>query len=87
MTLGYNVEKVLGVYEKDSEVRQTVGLPVLSKIPVLKYFFSTTTVVREKTYIIVTAQAVPVVPEKSGTGAGSRTSEIHERRQKDFFED
>lgn len=87
MTLGYNVEKVVGVYEKDSEVRQTIGLPVLSKIPVLKYLFSTTTVVRETTYIIITAEATLVTPAASGADSSSRTVEIHERQQKDFFED
>lgn len=87
MTLGYNVEKIVGIYEKDSEVRQTIGLPVLSKIPILKYLFSTTTVVRETTYIIITAEANLVTPETSGTAASSRSVEIHERQQKDFFED
>ena len=87
MTLGYDVEKVVGVYEKDSEVRQTIGLPVLSKIPVLKYLFSTTTVVRETTYIIVTAEATLVTPDMAGYSSKSRTVEIHERQQKDFFED
>ena len=87
MTLGYNVEKVVGVYEKDSEVRQTIGLPVLSKIPILKYLFSTTTVVRETTYIIITAEASLVTPATSGAASSSRTVEIHERQQKDFFED
>ena len=87
MTLGYNVEKVVGVYEKESEVHQTIGLPVLSKIPVLKYLFSTTTVVREKTYIIVTAEATPVTPDQSGASSVSRSTQIHERHQKDFFED
>lgn len=87
ITLGYNVEKVVGVYEKESEVHQTIGLPVLSKIPVLKYLFSTTTVVREKTYIIVTAEATPVTPEMSGSSSVSRSTRINERKQKDFFED
>ncbi|MBR2625074.1 MAG: hypothetical protein IKD23_01600 [Lentisphaeria bacterium] len=87
MTLGYNVEKIVGVYEKESEVHQTIGLPVLSKIPVLKYIFSTTTVVREKTFIIVTAEATPVTPDMSGSTSNSRSVEIHERQQKDFFED
>ncbi len=87
MTLGYNVEKVVGVYEKDSEVHQTIGLPVLSKIPVLKYLFSTTTVVRETTYIIITAEANLVTPSSSSAVSGSRSAEIHERQQKDFFED
>ena len=87
ITLGYNVEKIVSVYEKESEVRQTIGLPVLSKIPILKYLFSTTTVVREKTYIIITAEAIPVTPDMSGSSSASRTTEVHERQQNDFFED
>ena len=87
MTLGYNVEKIVGIYEKESEVEQTIGLPVLSKIPVLKYLFSTTTVVRETTYVIITAEATPVTPDMSGVTSASRSTEIRERQQKDFFED
>ena len=87
MTLGYGVEKVVGIYEKESEVRQTIGLPVLSKLPILKYIFSTTTVVRENTYIIITAEATLVTPDQSGSASASRTVQIHERQQKDFFED
>ena len=87
MTLGYNVEKIVGIYEKESEVKQTIGLPVLSKIPVLKYLFSTTTVVRETTYVIITAEATPVTPDMSGMSSTSRSMSIHERQQKDFLED
>ncbi len=56
-TLGFNTEKVLTVYEKESDVEQTVGLPFFSRIPILKYLFSTETSIKERTYIVVTAEA------------------------------
>ncbi|MBO5309510.1 MAG: hypothetical protein J6C40_16060 [Lentisphaeria bacterium] len=51
------------VVERD--VEQTTGVPFLCQIPVLKYLFSTTTTVKEKTYIIVTAEANLVHPENN----------------------
>ncbi len=56
-TLGFNTEKVLTVYEKENDVEQTTGFPFFSRIPVLKYLFSTTTSIKERTYIVVTAEA------------------------------
>lgn len=61
-TIGFNEEKVLSVYEKENDVEQIIGLPILSRIPIIKYFASTTTHIRERTYIIITAEALPVHP-------------------------
>ena len=66
-TLGFGLEKVLAVYEKENDVEQTMGLPVLCRIPILKYLFSTVTTIKERTYIIVTAEAELVHPD-SATG-------------------
>ena len=65
-TLGFGVEKILAVYEKENDVEQTVGFPILCRIPVLKYLFSTVTSIKERTYIIVSAEAQPVHPDSSG---------------------
>jgi hypothetical protein len=59
-TLAFGVEKVLAVYEKETDVEQTIGLPILCRIPVIKYLFSTVTSVRERTYIVLTAEAAAV---------------------------
>ncbi|MBR2643154.1 MAG: hypothetical protein IKD46_08495 [Lentisphaeria bacterium] len=59
-TLAFGVEKVLAVYEKENDVEQTIGLPILSRIPVIKYLFSTVTTIRERTYIVLTAEAAAV---------------------------
>ena len=40
--------------------RQTIGLPILCRIPVLKYLFSTVTTIKERTYIVVSAEATIV---------------------------
>ena len=63
LTLGFKTEKLLATYIREQDVTQTVGIPFLVKIPVLKYLFGTTTTVRERTYIIVTAEASLVHPD------------------------
>ena len=62
LTLGFKTEKLLASYVREQDVEQTVGIPFLVKIPVLKYIFGTTTTIRERTYIIVTAEANLVHP-------------------------
>ena len=79
-TLGFGVEKVLAVYEKENDVEQTVGFPILCRIPVLKYLFSTVTSIKERTYIIVTAEALPVHPDFSGMLPNTSVSTQVERR-------
>ena len=63
-TLGLGHEKVLTVYEKENDVEQTIGLPILCRIPVIKYLFSTVTSIKERTYVIVTAEAVLLYPNE-----------------------
>ena len=62
LTLGFKTEKLLASYVREQDVEQTVGIPFLVKIPILKYLFGTTTTIKEKTYIIVTAEANLVHP-------------------------
>ena len=64
-TLAYNQEKVIASWNRVSEVEQTIGVPVLCELPVLKYIFGTTTKNAEVTRFIVTAKAVPVVYNKN----------------------
>ena len=59
-TLAFGKEKILAIYEKENDAEQTIGLPILCRIPVLKYLFSTTTNIKERTYIVVSAEAAMV---------------------------
>ena len=61
VTLPFNQEVVLGAWNRTSTVKQTIGVPFLCELPVLKYIFGTTTENSEVTRCIVTARAVPVV--------------------------
>ena len=63
LTLGFKTEKLLASYIKENDVEQTIGIPFLVKIPVLKYLFGTTTSIKERTYIVVTAEASLVHPD------------------------
>lgn len=63
LTLGFKTEKLLASYVREQDVEQTVGVPFLVKIPILKYLFGTTTTIKERTYVIVTAEANLVHPD------------------------
>lgn len=79
-TLPFGKEKMLALYEKENDVEQTVGLPILCRIPVIKYLFSTVTSVKERTYIVVTAEAIPVNPDAAGTLSPVSASSKIDRR-------
>ena len=85
-TLAFGKEKLLAVYEKENDVEQTIGLPVLCRIPVIKYLFSTVTSVKERTYIAVTAEAVYVdinAPEQP-FNTDSMSTKINRRIENPF---
>ena len=59
--LEFNKETILGSWSRSSDVEQTIGIPFLCELPVLKYIFGTTTSNTEVNRFIVTVRAVPVV--------------------------
>lgn len=85
-TLGFGKEKILAVYEKENDVEQTIGLPILCRIPVLKYLFSTVTSIKERTYIVVTAEAslVDIEAEKQSFNTDSMATGIDRRIENPF---
>ena len=52
-----NKEIILGKWEVEQEVEQTIGVPFLSKIPILKYLFSTTTTQKEVCHVVLSVKA------------------------------
>ena len=72
LTLGFQTEKLLASHVKEQDVKQETGVPVLGRLPVLKYLFGTTTSHKERTYVIVTGEASLVHPDSS---AASRVAE------------
>ncbi len=59
--LDFNKEQILAAWDRSSIVEQTVGVPFLCEIPVLKYIFGTTANNTEINRFFVTVRAVPVV--------------------------
>ena len=57
----FNKEQLLASWNRSSDVEQTIGIPFLCEIPVLKYIFGTTTTNTEINRFFVTVRAVPVV--------------------------
>ena len=58
--LAMGQEKVLTSWTRNTRVDQTIGIPFLCEIPILKYLFGTTTTNIEKNHYFVTARAIPV---------------------------
>ena len=60
VSLPFGQEKLLACWQRATDVEQTVGIPFLCELPVLKYIFGTTTSNAETVHYFVTARAVPV---------------------------
>ena len=71
-------EKLLASWSRESEVEQTIGVPFLMEIPILKYLFSTTTSNREKTYFFITARGMLVHPESLPAEYGGQLKSLNE---------
>jgi hypothetical protein len=64
-------ERILASWERVQEVEQTVGVPWLCRIPVLKYLFSTTTKSEERSRVYLTVTATMLDTSKpDGMKAG-----------------
>ena len=64
-----NQETILVKWEKVSKVEQTIGVPFLCELPILKYIFGTTTSNDETIYVIITARVKKVnINEKMPSG-------------------
>ena len=50
-------EVVLAAWDREQEVTQTIGVPWLSEVPILKYLFGTTTTAVEKSRVCLTVTA------------------------------
>lgn len=57
-------EKLLAKWEKEQEVEQTIGVPFLCEIPILKYIFGTTTRSKEKIYYYLAVRAELAHPDQ-----------------------
>ena len=60
ISLPFGQEKLLACWKRTSTVEQTIGIPFLCELPVLKYIFGTTTSNADVVHYLVTARAVPV---------------------------
>ncbi len=68
VTIDLGMEHPLAVCDKRQKVSQTVGVPFLSSIPILKYLFSTTETVEEQNELFVTVSARSLRPEEKIAG-------------------
>lgn len=83
-TLAFGGEKILAVYEKENDVEMTLGLPILCRIPYIKYLFSTVTSIKERTYIVITAEAERIHPDRGTTSPVSVSTGVKRRIENPF---
>ena len=80
--IALNQEIVLGKWEKEQSVEQTIGIPFLIRIPVLKYLFGTTTVSKEKTHVYLTVTASMLnTTQPVQDPLNMKTGEVHNLKQ------
>lgn len=84
VTMELNKETVLAKWEKVQEVEQTIGIPFLSRIPILKYIFGTTTTSKERTIVCLTATAtvLDTAPPPACFASGKLVSLKEEMKKK-----
>jgi type II secretory pathway component GspD/PulD (secretin) len=63
LTFELQGEHLLGAFDQAQKVEQTIGIPFLSDIPILKYLFGTTTTIDADTKVFVTVTGRLVHPE------------------------
>jgi len=56
-------EQLLGTWEQTYDVKQNIGIPFLSDVPILKYLFGTEKISKSTSKIIVTIQADWITPD------------------------
>ena len=66
-SLPLNKDVILASWTRTAEVEQTIGVPFLCELPVLKYIFGTTTKNKETIRCITVVRAVPVVYNENMT--------------------
>ena len=73
-----NHETILAEWNRDQEVEQTIGMPFLMEIPILKYLFSTTTTSLEKSrfYLAVTAEMLDTAKPAPADGAAGELIQL-----------
>ena len=71
-------ETILAEWNLEQEVEQTIGMPFLMEIPILKYLFSTTTTSLEKTrfYLAVTAEMLDTARPAPADGAAGELIQL-----------
>ncbi len=71
-------ERMLSRYQLEQEAEQTVGVPLLCELPVLKYLFGTTTRTREKVFYFVSARAELLHPDAAIAAVTGRLTAVPE---------
>ena len=77
-TIRMKEESFLASWSRQMDVEQTIGVPILCELPILKYLFGTTTRNIETTHFFLTAEAAFVHPDSDISAISGKLTEITE---------
>lgn len=77
-TIRMKQESLLASWSRRMDVEQTIGVPFLCELPILKYIFGTTTRNAETTHFFLTAEAHFVHPDSDISAISGKLTEITE---------
>ena len=63
VTIKSGGERLLSSWVQELEVEQTIGVPILCELPILKYIFGTTTTTRENLFYLVSVETALIHPD------------------------
>ena len=69
-------EHLLTCYESTLDVEQTIGVPFLCEVPVLKYIFGTTTTNKEKVYYLVSVNPVLANADEESSALAGKVAQV-----------
>ena len=71
-------EHLLTCYESTLDVEQTIGVPFLCEVPVLKYIFGTTTTNKEKVYYLVSVNPVLANADEESSALAGKVAQVEQ---------
>ncbi len=84
VTVRGGVERLLAQWSKAEEIEQTIGIPFLCEIPILKYIFGTTTTTKENHFFFLSVSIEPVHPDEEVALLAGELTPVNELVNKGF---
>ncbi len=78
VTIQTGCDRMLLRWEKEEEIEQTIGVPYLCELPILKYIFGTTTRTKEKHFFFLSVRAELIHPDTDISAIAGKLVAVNE---------